>query len=159
MIQDGNQRRKKKMSNAIKCDLCEKIFFSDQIKIEKENVTCLPEEIKEPIATYYKCPHCKAKYLIGVKSKDIKELLLEFEVLKVRHANQLRTGAPQSQLERNIEVLQEMYKKIVCAGHALKEAVLDATDEYANKRVCPDVDQAMPEEAPKNDKGTGARNS
>ena len=59
MIQDGNQRRKKKMSNAIKCDLCEKIFFSDQIKIEKENVTCLPEEIKEPIATYYKCPHCK----------------------------------------------------------------------------------------------------
>lgn len=160
MIQDANQpRRKKKMHNAIRCDLCEKIFFPDQIKIEKEAVTCLPKEIKEPIATYYKCPHCKTKYLISVKSEDIRKAVLEFEVLKVKHANQLRARTPQPQLARNIEVLQQMYKKIVGAEHALKEAVLDATGEYANKRVCPDVDQTMPEEAPKDDKGTGARNS
>lgn len=147
------------MSNSIKCDVCGKLFFADQIKIEKEPVTCLPQEVDGPIATYYRCPHCKEKYLISVKSQSIRNMMLEFEVLKVEHANQLRSRAPQAQLARNVEVLQQMYRKIVGAQHALKEAVLNATDKYANKRVCPDVDQAMPEEAPKDDKGTGARNS
>lgn len=133
MTQEDNNN-KKKPANSIKCDQCGKIFFADDIKLERAPCTIyLGPSIVEPEETFFACPYCKSKYLINIHDQHIKIELSRLNAMQVQFRNQSRAKAPKKQLTELYDEIVAGYANVHAYEKKLKEAVLNASIEYGNK--------------------------